>query len=197
MINFSEACERNKKPIAEQLVKQFANCKSLIEIGSGSGQHALHFANALPHLTWQATDLEPYFSALEFNLNDGPDNLHPPQQLDLDSDVWLPAGDFDGLFSANTLHIMAWPQVEAFFVRSGKQLKQGARMCIYGPFNYNGEYSSPSNAEFDVWLASRGEGSAIRDIEKVTEHAKLNGFKLVDDIKMPANNQLLCFDKVR
>ena len=196
MINYSEACERNKAPIAAQLQQQFAHCKTVLEIGSASGQHVLHFAEIMPNITWQPSDLAPYLPGLSFNLENSPANVHTPQPLIEDSDIWLQNNSFDGLFSANTLHIMPWPQVEAFFARSGKQLKQGAKLCVYGPFNYNGEYSSPSNAEFDIWLASRQTGSGIRDIEAVTKQAKVNGFELINDIKMPANNQLLCFNKV-
>ena len=197
MINYSEACERNKEPIAAQLLKQFAKCRNILEIGSGSGQHALHFAQMLPHLTWQPTDLAPYFDTLSINLQTAPNNILPPQQISEDSNIWLTTGQFDGLFSANTLHIMPWQQVKLFFTRSGKQLNQNAKLCIYGPFKYNGQYTSDSNAEFDCWLESRQTGSAIRNIEQVTEQAELNGFILIDDIKMPANNQLLCFNKVK
>lgn len=195
MINYSEACERNKSPIAEQLQLQFANCKTVLEIGSGSGQHVLHFADIMPNITWQPSDLAPYLPGLAANVERSSTNVLTPQQLDENSNCWLPNTTFDGLFSANTLHIMPWSQVEAFFARSSKQLNINAKLCIYGPFNYNGQYSSPSNAQFDLWLASRQAGSAIRDIEAVAEQAKHNGFELINDIKMPANNQLLCFDK--
>lgn len=197
LVNFSEACERNKAVILEQLSLRFANCKQVLEIGSGSGQHALHFAPQLSHLTWQASDMSPYFNGLLYNLvgQHVPNNLLVPVEIDITKAQWIEDRQFDGLFSANSLHIMSWPQVEAFFQRSGKNLVSGAVLCIYGPFKYKGEYTSASNADFDLWLKDRDSDSGIRDIEAVTEQANANGFQLMSDTPMPANNQFLHFIK--
>ena len=197
LVNFSEACERNKAVILEQLKLRFANCKQVLEIGSGSGQHALHFAPQLPHLTWQASDMSPYFNGLLYNLvgQHVPDNILVPVELNISKTQWVDNTLFDGLFSANTLHIMSWPQVEAFFQRSSNNLESNAVLCIYGPFKYKGEYTSPSNADFDLWLKDRDIDSGIRDIEAVKELANANKFELISDTPMPANNQFLHFIK--
>lgn len=196
MLHYSAACERNKRPIAAQLGQYFADCQQIIEVGSGSGQHADYFARQWPHLTWQPTDFDPYFTDLVSNLEHGPHNLLPPQRLSIESNIWINNQTYDGLFSANTLHIMPWQQVETFFQRSANQLVQEAKLGIYGPFKYKGQFTSDSNAEFDQMLRSRATGSAIRDIEMIIEQAHRHQFTLLADIQMPAHNQLLIFHKV-
>ena len=195
MMNHSMACERNKDPIAEQLKQWFVDCSKVLEVGSGSGQHVLHFAEQMPHIQWQPMDFGEYFEGLAYNLRQRPAPVNAPVELNLDHMPWLPDQSFDGLFSANTLHIMSWQHVLGFFERAGQQLSDGAVMCIYGPFKYNGQYTSESNAHFNVWLKDRDPLSGVRDFEAVVEQAELNGFGLKADNPMPANNQLLVFVK--
>ena len=196
MINHSPSSERNKAPIGEQLQTLFAQCSSILEVGSGSGQHVVHFAQLLPHIQWQPMDLPDYFPGLHHNLQQRASNILEPQPVDLSQSRWLPQDDFDGIFTANTLHIMSWQQVECFFSRSSEQLQQRGVLCVYGPFKYQGQFTSPSNAQFELWLKSRDVQSGVRDFEAVVEQAHHNGFELHSDTPMPANNQLLSFIKI-
>ena len=190
---FSQACENNKAPILAVLQQAFANCSKVLEVGSGTGQHAVHFAAALPYLRWQASDQAVYLSDLTERLRRAAlPNLPLPLQLDISADA-LPEQQFDALFSANTLHIMPWPVVEQFFSRLTGLTTAQATLCIYGPFNYNGHFTSASNRAFDLSLKSRDPAMGIRDIAAVVALADAAGFTLQHDHSMPANNRLLQF----
>lgn len=188
---WSEACERNKRPILEVLSKEFAGCTHVLEIGSGTGQHAVHFALAMPRLVWQPTELEDAMPGLRRRIfREGPRNLRAPVLLDVAATPW-DVRKVDGVFTANTLHIMHWPQVEALFANLPEAVKPGAVLAVYGPFRYRGSYTSESNAAFDEMLRLRDPGSGIRDFERVDALAAQAGFSLVADHRMPANNQTL------
>ncbi|GGO77680.1 methylase [Marinobacterium nitratireducens] len=188
---YSEACARNQRPILERLAPLLANSCRLLEIGSGTGQHAVHFSAAMPALGWQPTDLAANLASLRINLaRNGCDNILPPLELDVRTERW-PAGPWDAVFSANTLHIVGWSEVEALMAGVGRVLAPGGLLCVYGPFRYGGDYSSPSNAEFDRWLRLRDPHSGIRDFEAVDALARAAGLTLEHDFAMPANNQLL------
>ncbi len=192
---FSQACENNKASILAVLQHAFADCTKVLEIGSGTGQHAVHFAENLPHLNWQASDQAVYLPDLTERLRRAAlPNLPLPLQLDVTEDA-LPAQQFDALFTANTLHIMPWPVVRQLFVRLNALCAAKATLCIYGPFNYNGRFTSDSNQVFDASLKSRDAAMGIRDIEAVLALAQQQGFTLKQDIAMPANNRLLWFGK--
>lgn len=191
----SEACERNKGPILEILAVALSEAESVLEIGSGTGQHAVHFGAALPHLTWQTTDLPENHAGINMWLKDaGLPNVLAPLVLDVSKDGW-PVTAIDAVFTANTLHIMSWPQVGYLFSGVGRILTPGGRLCIYGPFNYNGAFTSDSNARFDAMLRTRDPASGIRDFEAVRELGSRNGLVLDADHEMPANNRLLVFTK--
>lgn len=192
---FSQACENNKAAILEHLQQEFHHCRHVLEIGSGTGQHAAHFASAMPWLDWQCSDLAIHHPGIHAWLREAPANALAPISLDVSSDLWPQAGHFDAIFSANTLHIMAWDGVEDFFAGAGQCLNTGAVLCVYGPFNYGGDYTSASNARFDQWLAERDPRSAIRDFESVDELARQAGFSLRFDHAMPANNRLLSWTR--
>ena len=192
---FSQACENNKASILALLQQAFANCSKVLEVGSGTGQHAVHFAAALPHLTWQASDQPHYLADLKERLRRAAlPNLPLPVPLDICQDA-APAQRFDALFSANTLHIMPWPVVEQFFSRLNELLCEQATLCIYGPFNYNGSFTSASNQAFDASLKHRDPAMGIRDISAVVTLARAAGFTLLQDHSMPANNRLLQFER--
>lgn len=194
-LNYSEACARNQAVILEQLAPLLPTTGTLLEIGSGSGQHAIHFAATLPQLRWQPTDLATNLPALGANLlHFGSDNIDPPLVLDVTAELW-PVTSANAVYSANTLHIMGWPQVVALLQGTGRLLKRGGLLCIYGPFRYQGQYTSASNAEFDHWLQQRDPQSGIRDFEAVNAQALAQGLALERDIAMPANNQLLIWRK--
>lgn len=190
---FSQACERNSEPICAVLKHAFADCKHVLEIGSGTGQHAVYFAARLPHLIWQASDLpENHPSILAWRKEAALPNLPPPLALDvLQPDAQWPQTRFDAAFSANTLHIMSWTAVEAMFAGLGRVLREAGVLCIYGPFNYGGAYTSDGNARFDAVLRAQSAQMGIRDIEQVLRLAEGQGLELLADHAMPANNRLL------
>lgn len=195
MKQYADSCEENKFPILEVLRKEFAQTDTVLEIGSGTGQHAVFFAEQLPHLIWQPSDvLEAHASIIAWINESGLDNVLPPLELDVSQNHW-PNQIFNGLFSANTTHIMSWPQVIELFNGITKVLASHGKFCLYGPFNYQGEYTSPSNAHFDQWLKSRNPQSGIRDFEALNELAENNGMKLQKDYEMPVNNRLLVWQK--
>lgn len=190
---FSQACENNKAPILAVLQQAFASCSKVLEVGSGTGQHAVYFAGALPHLRWQASDQVMYLPGLTERLRRAAlPNLPLPLQLDISTDA-LPEQQFDAVFSANTLHIMPWQVVKQFFSRLADLTTQQATLCIYGPFNYNGRFTSDSNEAFDLSLKNRDPAMGIRDITAVVQLASAAGFNLQHDHSMPANNRLLQF----
>lgn len=189
---FSQACENNKAAILEVLSDVFANSQSVLEIASGTGQHATSFAEHLRHLQWQATELPENMATLRPRVQafQG-DNLLPPIELDVSQRPWLRPFLVDAVFTANSLHIMPWEAVEALFSELGASAAKGTVLAIYGPFNYSGRYTSESNARFDVWLARQHPQSAIRDFEHVDRLALAAGFVLHQDHTMPANNRLV------
>ena len=191
MLAVSEACERNKGPILAVLERELAASRSVLEIGSGTGQHAVHFARHLPHLSWQPTELGAGLEPLAERIRlEGPPNLRPAVALDVRTYPW-PVERADAVFSANTLHIMAWDAVEHFFRGSGSVLATPGVLCVYGPFRKHGGYTSASNAEFDHFLRRRDPLSGIRDFEALDRLACAEGLELAADHAMPANNQTL------
>ncbi|WP_299789364.1 DUF938 domain-containing protein [uncultured Shewanella sp.] len=195
---FSQSCENNKDPILDIIKTTFAQSTQLLEIGSGSAQHAVYFAEHLPHLVWQTSDQPAYIEGIEMRLaQTSLANLRAPLALDVTRPWPLPEqANIDAIFTANTLHIMSQQMVEALFDGIGKHLIPTGQVCIYGPFNYGGEYSSESNARFDIWLKERDPRSAIRNIEWIQTLAKMNGLKFCADHPMPANNRLLHLTKI-
>ncbi len=187
---YAETCDRNRDPILEVLRQHFIDRRHVLEIGSGTGQHAVHFAAALPGLTWQTSDLEPNLSGIRLWIEEARlPNLPPPLPLDVFGS-W-PAARFDAVFTANTLHIMSWEGVRALFAALPGVLTEGAVLAVYGPFKYDGEFTSASNAAFDAWLKQRSPESGIRDFEAVDALARSVGMHLAEDRAMPANNRTL------
>jgi cyclopropane fatty-acyl-phospholipid synthase-like methyltransferase len=190
------SCERNRDPILEALREHFADRRHVLEIGSGTGQHAVYFAAAMPQLTWQCTDREDNLPGIRQWLDEAAlPNTPQPFALDV-SGTW-PTLRYDAVFSANTLHIMSWEEVERLFAHLAPMTTPDAKVAIYGPFNYDGRYTSDSNAAFDEWLQARGEHMRIRDAEAVDALAQAAGFDLVDDLAMPANNRLRIWQRTR
>jgi cyclopropane fatty-acyl-phospholipid synthase-like methyltransferase len=191
----SAACERNRDPILAVLREEFADRRQVLEIGSGTGQHAVYFAAALPHLIWQTSDLAIHHPGILAWLEDAHlSNVCPPLELDVAKSAW-PSGPFDAVFSANICHIMSWPEVEAMFAGIGRVLTAGGVLCIYGPFNYQGRFTSASNAQFDASLKAHAAHMGIRDSEAIQALASRNGLQAVRDIAMPANNRMLVWRK--
>ena len=190
------SCERNREPILAVLKRHFADRHDVLEIGSGTGQHAVYFAAAMPWLRWQCSDRSENLVGIGLWLEHASlPNTPTPVELDVATGPWPRSnatdGRFDAAFSANTLHIMGWPQVEAFFGGLADVLADNATLVVYGPFNYDGHYTSDSNRDFDGWLKARDPQSAIRDLEAVDALAQRIGLRLVEDVAMPANNRCL------
>lgn len=187
---FAPACERNKEPILAVLRAHFADRERVLEVGSGTGQHAVHFAANLPHLVWQASDRTENLPGVRAWLDQaGLPNTPAPLELDVTGE-W-PVQRFDAVFSANTLHIMSWPEVEIFFARLADVLAPDAVLAIYGPFRYGGRHTSDSNAAFEASLQAAVPYRAIRDFEAVDALAQAIGLTLAEDHAMPANNRCL------
>jgi SAM-dependent methyltransferase len=190
---FSTACERNREPILAILRDVFADTERVLEIGSGTGQHAVFFGAHLPRLIWQTSDLpQNHASIVAWQREARLPNVLPPLALDTGSSDW-PKGPYDAVFSANTCHIMAWQEVQAMFSGIGRILRAGGVLCIYGPFNYGGKFTSASNAQFDALLKAQAPHMGIRDFEAVDRLAAEQGLRLHADHAMPANNRLLAW----
>lgn len=206
---FSQACENNKYVILEVLSIYFANASSILEIGSGSGQHAVFFAENLPTPFWQTSDQVQYHAGINLWIDDIADstkqNIGRPLTLDVRQKPQWPTGivtqqdcsmKFDGVFSANTAHIMSWDAVVAMFVGVGCLLRNNGLFVLYGPFNRDGEFTSPSNEKFHAMLLNQNSQMGIRDDRAITDLANKNGLSLIDDLAMPANNRILVFGKI-
>lgn len=192
---FSPSSEENKQVILQAIQGFLSPRSSVLEIASGTGQHAVYFAAQMPHLTWQTSDLNESHAGIkqwiaEANLN----NVLPPLSLNVSDNDW-PSASYDAVFSANSFHIMGKPNVEDFFANVASVLNADGVVMIYGPFNYNGQYTSESNARFDLWLKQRDAQSGIKDFEWCNQLAKNVGLTLLNDIEMPQNNRLLVWGK--
>ena len=192
---YSAACDNNRQPIFEVIEVLFAGYKEVLEIGSGTGQHAVYFAEKLPHLVWRSSDLPENHDGIEAWLNEANlSNTPAPLELDVNQAHW-PKLNVDAVFCANTIHIIGWDAVKALFAGVGKLLPDNGLLALYGPFNYNNAYTSESNARFDVWLRQRDPDSGIRNFEDVDQLANSADLYLQHDYAMPANNRLVCWVK--
>jgi SAM-dependent methyltransferase len=203
---FSAACERNCDPILRVLRGCLADRRRILEIGSGTGQHAVHFAAALTQLIWQTSDRAENLAGIGLWLDEAKlANTPAPLRFDVDRDgspVDAAAGQpeavrYDAVFSANTLHIMSWPEVEKLFAALPALAADDAKLVIYGPFNYGGKYTSVSNADFDRSLKQHAAHMGIRDAAAVDALAHRVGFELIDDVAMPANNRCRIWQRMR
>ena len=186
-----KSTENNKQVICEKLVDEFARQTHVLEIGSGTGQHAVWIANHLPHLIWQTSDRAQNLDFIRHRLDaEGPSNVLIPLELDVNDAPWGNA-KYDGIFSANCIHIMDWNSVIAMFNGIGEVLEKGGRVILYGPFKYGNNFTTSSNEAFDGWLKSRDKQSGIRDFEAVNRLAANISLELLADHAMPANNQLI------
>ncbi len=193
---YSESCERNQEPILKILQETLANQQCVLEIASGTGQHAVYFGRALPHLSWQTSELTQNHEGILAWLNEIKlPNVLPPIVIDVNDSKW-PIGIVDTVFNANTVHIISWPEAERMFAGIARVLNANGILCLYGPFKYEGEFTSESNAHFDALLRSRNRNSGIRDFEAINMLAETHGLFLVRDISMPSYNQTLVWQRV-
>jgi cyclopropane fatty-acyl-phospholipid synthase-like methyltransferase len=192
---YSESCDQNKLPILSIVEPIFADCSEVLEIGSGTGQHAIYFAEKMPHLLWRCSDCAPYLAGINQWIEDSHiSNVITPTTLDVSTSQW-PTNPVDAVFTANSFHIMHDQDVINLMNGAGKLLNAGGHLVIYGPFNYNGEFTSASNKSFEQWLKGRDSLSGIKNFEDVESLANQNGFKLCHDYDMPANNRIVHFIK--
>ena len=192
---FSEACERNKGPILEVLRKVFSKTEAVLEIGSGTGQHAVHFSKHLPHLVWQPTELGENVAMLKSRIDlEGPGNLLPAKELDVLRNHWE-LEKTDAVFIANVFHIAPIEVMHTCLKGTSKCLKRLGIFCVYGPFRFEGEFTSPSNAQFDCSLKTSNPKWGIRDFEQLCQVAEEEDLAFQHNYSMPANNQLLVFKK--
>ena len=207
---YAESCDRNREPILAVLQRHLASAGNVLEIGSGTGQHAVYFAQAMPWLRWQASDHRDHLPGIGEWLEDARLPNTPPA-IELQAVIGASPGlqplpvlpqtesgtGFDAVFTANTLHIMGWDNVQALFAGLPALMAPDALFIAYGPFNYNGTFTSDSNQHFDGWLKARDPRSGIRDFEAVEALARAQGLTLREDVTMPANNRLLVWQRMR
>jgi len=192
---YSESCDQNRDPILSILQKIFSHKKHILEIGSGTGQHAVYFAKQMPHLIWQTSDQKTYHEGINQWLDEAKlENTRKPIALNVSTDTW-PELDIDAIYSANAVHIMSWDNVVDFIKNAGQLLPNKGLLVLYGPFNYNHQYTSESNARFDAWLKARDPQSGIRNFEDLNQLAKAAGLVFQEDFSMPANNRILVWEK--
>lgn len=192
---FAESCVQNQQVILEVLQSLFTKPGEVLELGSGTGQHAVFFTEHMPHLSWQPSDLVDQHAGMQMWLDESEHGrIKQPLVIDVDHGPW-PLNDVEYVFSANTAHIISTAQVEKMFGHVAQCLASGGMFAQYGPFNYNGEYTSESNARFDVWLKQRDPLSCIKDFEQLQRLANKNNMTIHNDIEMPANNRILVWKK--
>jgi cyclopropane fatty-acyl-phospholipid synthase-like methyltransferase len=195
MLTDSPASERNKRPILEVLRVELQDARDVLEIGTGTGQHAVFFAEEMPHLTWQTSDLPENHDAIRARLaRDATSRVKPPLSLDVEDEA-PSTMVFDAVFSANTAHIMSIRAVQRMYALVGGILPVGGRFCLYGPFNFDGEFTSESNARFDASLRQRKASMGIRGISDLDRFAGDSGMTRVRLYAMPAMNHLAVWQK--
>ena len=193
---FAPSCERNKEVILETLLPAFSDSRRLLEVGSGTGQHAVHFAQALPKLHWQSTEIPENIEHLLPRIKLAQrENLPPPMELSVLNPEAFTGKNFDSFFTANTLHIMSWIAVTSMISWLPKVVCQGAKIAIYGPFHFDGKPTSEGNRSFDLSLRANSSQSGIRNFEDVDKEMQQKGFSLLENYAMPANNRLIFWQK--
>jgi len=193
----SEACEQNKQPIRKVLENYLPEARRVLEIGSGTGQHAVYFAAAFPHLQWLASDVAGNLPGIRAWLAEADlPNLHGPLELNVSRQPW-PVEGVDTVFSANTVHIMPWPVVEQMFAGIGRLLPPQGRFLLYGPFNQGGDYTAESNRRFDAWLKERDPGMGVRNLEDLDALASEHDLLRIALHDMPADNKIAVWQKCR
>lgn len=193
---YAAACDENRQPILAVLKPLLCDRQAVLEIGSGTGQHAVYFGEQFPHLTWQTSDQLESHAGIKTWLRDVQlPNVQPPLLLDVRQAEW-PKLAVDAVFTANTLHIMSWAAVQACFAGVSKLLPSQGLFIAYGPFNYGGQFTSASNARFDQWLKQRDPDSGIRNFEALNALAVQAGMALQADYAMPVNNRMLVWRQV-
>ncbi len=197
MKRHAPAAERNKSYITEVLRGELVEPTTLLEIASGTGQHAVHVAAELPHLTVQPSDADPeaVASIAAYRDEAGIDNLLPPRQLDVEAASWNGLPKVGAMLCCNMVHIAPWTAAQGLFRGAGEVLPSGGPLFLYGPFRFDGRYTAESNATFDASLRARDPSWGVRDTAELTALAAENGLRRERVIDMPANNHVILFRK--
>ena len=192
----SQACLRNQQPIADVLESVLEPHSVVLEIGSGTGQHAEYVTARLPDVTWQPSELAERISVINARrLRSGRNNFLPPLVLDVAQDLW-PVKQVDAVFAANVAHFISWPKLRSMMAGVGRVLRQAGVAILYGPFNYDGAFTSDGNKALDEWVKRDIDPAAgIKDMEQVVLAARKEKLRLIKDIAMPANNRILILKK--
>lgn len=194
---FAVSADQNKLPILDVLSGIVKDGDEVLELGSGTGQHACFFSQQLPNITWQPTELLPMIPVIRQWLEaEGSDNIKPPVVLDL-NDVDWPVRSANMIYTANTLHIVSEPIVESLFTGVGRVLVEGGRFCAYGPFSFAGVHTSDSNDHFDQELRRSDPRSGVRDMAWLNELARDNGLIEAELVEMPSNNFMALWQRAR
>lgn len=195
VLPWSEACERNRGPIGGALIRLLPERASVLEIGSGTGQHAVHFCRMMPGLRWQCSDVGTHLPGLQARIEqEGGGRLADALELDVMADAW-PSGPFDAVYTANTLHIMPWDHTPVLLERGAAILRAGGCLVIYGPFHDRGVHTAASNEAFDRSLRARDPAMGVRDADRIRALADECGLRQEADLALPANNRILVFRK--
>lgn len=190
------ATARNRGPILEILLRVLPSAGTVLEIASGTGEHAAFFAQRMPSLAWQPSESESEnLTTIAMRVAEaGLVNFLSPVRLDVRDPRW-PVARADAVFCANMIHIAPWSATEGLMVGAARVLTGGGPMCLYGPFRIGGRHTAPSNEAFDAWLQGRDRDWGVRDLEAVHDIAGLHGLRLIETCQMPANNLTLVFEK--
>ncbi len=192
---YAQSSEENKQVILEAIRPLLQDCRRILEIGSGTGQHAIFIGEHMPFLTWQTSELPENHPGILLWLEEaGLENVLPPIELNVSGNDW-PETTYDAVFTANTFHIMSHQNVSDLFANLTGLLNSNGLLVVYGPFNFNGDYTSDSNRQFDQFLKNRDPESGIKDFEWLNELAAEAGLMFKQDIAMPQNNRILCWQK--
>ena len=193
-MKFSDACERNKIPILKVLNEEL-DSGTVLEIGSGTGQHSVFFSKEIPSIKWYPSDTISNFESLNaFVTNYQNNNLQTPFVIDITQDQWI---DFkvDYVFTSNTFHIINNALLTYFFYQCSKVMKSNGKLIIYGPFKFDNQFNSPSNQTFDELLKESDSFSGLKNFEEIVSIALKFDFKFSKKYEMPANNNILVFKK--
>ena len=194
---FSPSAARNSAPILAVLKRVLPTHGSVLEIGCGTGEHAVRFAEAMPNITWHPSDpdADARTSTSSWISLAGLTNVLAPRDIDVCSGQWSieQTGHFDAIVSINMIHIAPWAASLGLFAGSGRLLHAGGLLLLYGPFLRDGAHNAPSNAAFDAALKERNPSWGVRDIADLVQVGEAAGLVLRETIEMPANNMLLVF----
>jgi cyclopropane fatty-acyl-phospholipid synthase-like methyltransferase len=192
---FSPATARNREPILKVMQRVFPAQGRVLEIASGSGEHAMFVTRAMPGLAWQPSDpgAEARASIADWIAHDGLANVQAPLDIDVRAADWGVSAPFDAVVAINMIHYAPWEATPALFAGAARLLRAGGTVFLYGPYKRGGKHTAPSNEAFEAWLKDRDPSFGVRDLGEVQAEARRHGFSLREIVEMPANNLSVVF----